>query len=1562
MKCTCDYCHFQSVGVAKEAVQFVDQTEAKKELLDFVYNAFRESHPQRRAEGLSENNIAIMLAEWGLGKTQLLKYLRTAINNSAGISTRLRDEYDIAFADSPALGQVTLESFVRDVELEDPEYGPRAQEHLTLMRERRGAAFRIDALSFYDEIGGEPNLLVPLFNIVLRRCQIDHRVTEETLADASRLILDRLGVDRLFVLFDELEALRTVETGALQFDRFFQSFAVRLKSVVDNSMPPDVSICLATIPSVWEALTRQFEELGALRSRAAFIELTPLSLEKAHQFILSRCRTAENSPFTDGTIHTLLEATGNNPRYLNRVCFDLQPILRNTATAQHRPVVEYLGGKATDRTEFTYDHQALLELKDACAEGLADLQIASELLNILTGELREYSPSQLRPYLGKAEVPKIEQGLNRLCSTRLRGLHSVTKLIRLDRSKALMAGKSLREQVRHLVAQHYLSESDVRIEKQRLLVHDLDYERQVVAPLEARSISGSPTEYYLPVDDEAGCEELTALWSLAEGPALEICRTLRSLALVPHNAPLYRLSMAARERIFPRQSPKEPPFEWVDEAFWRDAFAHVHDPSTPRQEKRRLLLNGLRLTGQSYGAKCSAVDDTAFLWLLEEPGRKNARYTEDRPLRALVQLVSDTKDLNTPEFRNRQLSTQADFLICVSSTHLPDRPKVIPTPEGRPEIEVIYQELSTREEFKFQLLSRLNEEATSRNWYQPAKMQAAQESIADNVYGRVVDIWLECAQGTGYLVQEWDMPHGVREDSLGRVLREIVTTIPDQPATFDDIMGRLRQLGMRESLEDELVHVLEDNGQLIRDNQDRLKIQLLPTQERIVALSDRVGRQHGESREDYAKRVAQYFWQGPRTELVRELTRHVLVVEELGYFDGYTDLDMVLHRIDEKLDKVKKKDRYEATIDQYAYAARRGQIGAKRAERLSRERDYFQEQYRLYDLDFQRIDQDRSLVIPRVVRHQLIDIEKRLQEIIATGEGPYEAGKKAVQQAQQMLETTHYDLVAGAEIKIKEHTESLANRNDDPLLKDVVAAHRDGVVADDEIKGQRSAHSLAKQLEERLNELKAERDSTQRAIDQYREHHQALMVQADRLSKQPGLRPRAEAQQNQLRRADPVTMFQIFKDALESSGLQPGEKKIRDALAGLDKIEAELADIGRLEQDLQRLSTIIEQFRNKEHLLTDLIEPSQMMLWRETYTLAFVAKEASKILEKVRTALEKLKTLQAEYRATQTEREMLDEKEQSVAKVGEEVESLRKEKELALRQAEERVGVQENPFEAGIGRAKEISPWAAQIAEGAETAFRAELQKDLLRTFKALSGQEFHELSERAATTLDQGFQVIEGIIELAGWLNDDTVRIQGYVGTDLEQDARRLLARRDDIAKRCSSLARLRQWTTLYDKLERLIEIGGGSTGTSGLVPDLERQVEELNERASIRADDRMSGVQRFVEALLAAKLLDVQRRQELLDRLNEVRQADYSYRETLLAVEQLNQQVSHAARSQLQAKGQSGGYDPDVALAIVQEIHTRQNLPIRQALSLDQTEGNTILWLIQQGVLDGQLHLMGG
>src|SRR6266540_401374 len=558
-KCPCPYCYFQSVGVAQEAV-------------DFIHSAFRQADPQRRQDGRSENTIAILLSEWGLGKTQLLKHLRTAINNSSGVSSLLRDEYDVAFQPGSRMGDLTLETLANEICREAPEDAEIIGQQIDILRDRRGVAFRIEALK----------------------------------------------VDRVFIFFDELEALRTIETVSFRFDRFFRDFAIRVKSLIDDNLPRDVSICLATVPSVWEALTRQFEELGALRSRAgaAFIELAPLDLERAHRFILSRCPSADSSPFTDGTIRTALEASGRNPRNLNQLCFELQPLVKEVPIAQHAAVLDKLRDIAAPLAGFTYDDRALHDFIDDATLHLDEGAHAAHILQVLAGGLSEYTPEDVCTILGETDVHRVEAVLDTLAARRLRGVHTVIKLYRLDRERVLMGHKSLSDQKKYLVAESFLQPSDVRIDRQRLLVHDLEYERELVAPLEVRYLDRRSPACFLPTIGNGGIEELCALWNLGEAPAQALARTLRVVAPTANSPLTYRLSLAARERVFPRQSPKEPPFEWVDEIYWRETFAVMHDPTRPSSEKYGALLQGLRLAGQAYGAQCIPIDDLAFLWVL----------------------------------------------------------------------------------------------------------------------------------------------------------------------------------------------------------------------------------------------------------------------------------------------------------------------------------------------------------------------------------------------------------------------------------------------------------------------------------------------------------------------------------------------------------------------------------------------------------------------------------------------------------------------------------------------------------------------------------------------------------------------------------------------------------------------------------------------------------------------------------------------------------------------------------------------------------------------------------
>lgn len=1567
MNCNCDYCYFQTVGMAKEIVDFADQKEAKKKALEFIFSAFREANPKRRQDGLSENTIAIMLGEWGLGKTQLLKYIRTAINNSSGVSQYLRDEYDIPYTEDGPLSKITFRSFVEDILKEDPNFESYVEDKLNLINEQKGVAFRIDALKFHDEIHGEHNLLIPLFNIVLRRCQIEHRITtEEDLRSATKLITDKLNVNRIFIFFDELEALKSLESETERFDIFFQNFATRIKGLLDNSSPPDVSVCIATIPSVWEALTRQFEELGALKSRASksFIRLSHLTLEKTHHFILSRCGDADNCPFSEGTIRTLLQASGKNPRCLNQLLFGLQPEVKNSSLLQHDIVLEYLENAAADRVSFNYDSQSLFELKDVASEIIDNSNMTLELLNVLTGGLREWAAPDLYRYLGKSKVGELEKELNTLCSINLRGIYTCVKLNRLDRAKALMQDKSLSDQKKHLLAQGYLSESDIRIERQTLLVHDLEYERGIISPLESRLLGKSEVWCFLPVNDESGLEELQSLWKLNHGPALQIYHTLRNIALISATVPYYRLSMAAREKIFPGQSPKEPPFEWVDETYWHEVFGYLYDPSTPKNDKRIQLVNGLRLAGRAYGAKCVAVDETSFLLIMDNPNIKNSQYFDAKPLRCLIQTANDFKDLKTPEFDNRLLSNKPDFLLCISTTHMSERPNTIPCEDGRPQIEVIYYELDSRMEFQLQLLSNLNEEASNYGWFISEKMKVAEETLGEDVYGETIDKWLKEAEKSGYLVKAWQMPYDTREDSLARVIRELISILPNLPATYEEILGLLRKFGVKDPLDQDLIDVCLQNGQLIRDAQDRLSLQVLPSQKAIIRISDRFPRGPGGLSKDYLCHISKYFWQGSRTNLNRDLERHLLVVEEIGYFDGHNDLDLLLQNIDEKLEKIRKKDKDGAYIDQYAYEVRRGQIGAKRAERLVREKDYFREQYRLHENEFHKIEKDINILIPRIIRHQLIEIEKRIQEIIATGEGPFLDGQKAVRHARGILESTHYGLIGeGSDIKIKDHMNELQDYLNHNLLKELISSHRDGIIADDEGRGLRSASSLTKELENEMEKLEKEKTEVRKSIDRYNQLQRNLMTKANELSKQPGLKEQIHLYINQLESADPKSIYPIFKKEFENVGLITGKKKVQDAIKELDSIANNLEKTATHAKDLGRLNTIIGLLNENKSLLSTFMEPSYVSIWGEKYEIKSVARKGTSINKEVESILLKAKNLQREFSATATQTGLLTEIVGQNEDLGKKIQELDQGAKKVIAALEKEICGEEQRFIDEMKEMAKKSEWHSKMTVVIDKLFRREMPRVFPEIIDETDITQFDDQKlEPILGLLRKCFWVVQGVTELGNWLSAKHIQFEDYQGTDLEDDVSQLIHEKNRIESISENITIDKNWDDLFKNLRGLLWRGEEGEASSAAVHQFNQKILEIKTLVKEKIDNHVKGTKNYIGALFSADLLEVSKRRNLLDDLDGLSTSDKPYIETIRALKGINQSVNENAKIQLKDKKFPDDHNPDTALTIVQEVYRQEGLPFSQAIRLDKgTNGRTILWLIREGVLNGKIQLGG-
>src|SRR6266545_4658371 len=1373
-KCPCPYCYFQSVGVAQEAVDFVGQVDAKRKALDFIHSAFRQADPQRRQDGRSENTIAILLSEWGLGKTQLLKHLRTAINNSSGVSSLLRDEYDVAFQPGSRMGDLTLETLANEICREAPEDAEIIGQQIDILRDRRGVAFRIDALKFHDRVLGESgNLLVPLFNMLLSRCKIRHKVTADNLSEATDLILEALKVDRVFIFFDELEALRTIETVSFRFDRFFRDFAIRVKSLIDDNLPRDVSICLATVPSVWEALTRQFEELGALRSRAgaAFIELAPLDLERAHRFILSRCPSADSSPFTDGTIRTALEASGRNPRNLNQLCFELQPLVKEVPIAQHAAMLDKLRDIAAPLAGFTYDDRALHDFIDDATLHLDEGAHAAHILQVLAGGLSEYTPEDVCTILGETDVHRVEAVLDTLAARRLRGVHTVIKLYRLDRERVLMGHKSLSDQKKYLVAESFLQPSDVRIDRQRLLVHDLEYERELVAPLEVRYLDRRSPACFLPTIGNGGIEELCALWNLGEAPAQALARTLRVVAPTANSPLTYRLSLAARERVFPRQSPKEPPFEWVDEIYWRETFAVMHDPTRPSSEKYGALLQGLRLAGQAYGAQCIPIDDLAFLWVLERPHDAVARYNDPKPMRALMHYINEVSDFETPAFRQRIEQSQATFVLAISTTHLTGRPYTLPVEQGRPQVEVVYRELDTRQEFKLQLLSRLSQEAGGASWHDSDKMAISREVLGTELFGNVVEMWMDAATETGYLLTSWSVPHDMRDDTLARAIREVCSTIPIQPVTFEGLARQLRLLGVRETPDEKLIDLLERSGQLVREAGDRLRLQLLPAQKRLIDLQARLPRHRGEETADYLRRICDLFWKQADVNPERELARHLVVVEELGCFDLAQDMDSLIQRIEQKLAAVTAEDEYRGTINEYSYNARVGQLGAKGADRLRREFDYFRGQYRLNEIAVLRDRIDPDQLTPSVVRHQMNEIELRLQEILATGEGHYRSGFDAVRRAKEKLEDAHSRLAGeSGDIRIADLVSELQTDRDDSWQR-VTMAHREGQI-DDERRGVRSAVAILGELEQKLLRLFERQAEAQQRVEQYKNLHAEVLSKAVNLSLYAGLQQQITPIIQKLeRRQAPPQMQQHFRAAFSQQGLDAGLQRIDAALQGLTEIIKELETKERHVNDLRVIGELIEQINRSEDTISGYLEPVSVIAWGKEYRPSFVENRARDLLKTAQGARKNLATLQTAYSGQPGEAIILNEAQTFADSLPEVLTQLQKLEQQVSSIVAAQIDVYEPRLRQIIDKTLDTEKWVKDTARQLEEQLRVQLDRRLTREFKSPSYELFEQALNTTTSWLQHRLDELKAVIQELLRFGEIDETLKGY-----EQTLRRLL------------------------------------------------------------------------------------------------------------------------------------------------------------------------------------------
>jgi len=1168
-KCNCEFCKFPITGAARDVSTFVNQVSAKRQILSFLKDSFEESDEKKKAKGYAENKIGILLGEWGLGKTQLLKYFRTAINNSAGVLNKLVGEIE---DDEKAnlLISLDLNSVLDELEEESPEFEADRSEYDFLFGKYKGIVFRIDATKFRNELNPGQNVLVTLWNLILCRCNVEGRIeTDDQIISMTKTILDKFEVDRIFILFDELEGLKGVESAGFEFDAFFQDFALQIKRVLDNEVTSDVSIILAVIPTVWEDLMRQFETLGALESRSVFIDLKRLDLKRAYQLILSRCGTLDNSPFSEGTVRTFLHASASNPRYFSRLCRYVQSDLKINQTNQYKYVLNHLKDLTeSSRKHYTYDQRGFDELLDGALIEYSEDKPHVELLGILTGEIREVSPYELRESFEVKNVALIQDALEDLCNKTITGIYPVSRVMKLDNKKILMSQAQINKQKQIIENVGWLDANDIQIETQRLKIYNMDYQKDILGVLATYKPETTNYEYYLPVSNSR-LDELRSLWRLEEPSIIALFKTLQVIGKT--NIQKYRLSHAAIERVYPWHRTKEPPFEWVPESFWHDAHAYLHDPRTHKEEMYELLMDGLMSVAMSMKASCNKLDRYTFRMELAADLIDHSSYDDDKSVSYLVTFVSDESEIDS-EFMKRQFAEQSiDFLVCISHIRLRQKHDRLEAKNGRPSIEVVYYELDSKTQFKLQLLAYLGQNALDQSWYMPDKLIEASKILSHDCLGNVIDLWIQKITENGYLIRDWELDEAsIKEPRRPlRAIRDVISILPSLPVSDEKFDVELKHSGLREKIDSTLFGLLKTNRQIIITPSGEIDFVLLPTQKRIIELIQKVKPSEDQKIEEFTVNIQKHFWRGRRSNIERELNRHITIVESLGYFDSDCDLDSLINKIKGNIDIVLAEED-DASIDQYAFQIRRakGDIGAKGAKRLQDELSYYEEHYERHRDEIRVLQKHPEWLKPRVIRRRLIEINRDVGEIIAVGKSPFEEGKRAVAKAQRELHSAHHSLASsGTDIKIRDHVIALKNHNSHPLLEEAKQAHKTGKIHDEK-KGLKSASDVLFKIEEELKKLYEEKNQVQTTIQSYRDDHQLLISKTKVLSEKRGVVERIAPISRQLKKLEPKEMRLRFKDKFEGEGLKQGLEEVQKAQQELISIKKETSKIEEFLEDL----------------------------------------------------------------------------------------------------------------------------------------------------------------------------------------------------------------------------------------------------------------------------------------------------------------------------------------------------------------------------------------------------------
>ncbi len=1158
-----DYlCRHDVVGTPRADQEIIGYSDVKEGLLRLIRDSFQRSKDPHFIANLS----AALIGDFGMGKSAIAHFFVNAINNN---------DYDLVL-----------------VNLQEDGVSQEELQHFDLeqMATYRGAAIRIDARAVADQLqpGQVTDYITPFFRKIGDEFGISRKLT--SVKDITEAILKEREATRLFIFIDEMEGLKETQYG-LNFDEFFARFTNDLRTLINGEGAYDIRNCitivLCTVPDVWEEFKRREDIAGGLLTREysePFV-LQRFDLVQSYRFVERSCWNWENSPFAERCIRTLHLAADGKPRLLTKLCKHVEGSLpagdgRSTENYDLAELTATALGKAVGaREQFTYAFD-LTSFRNIYE--YLDREYGSDharLFRLLVVQYGEYTDDNLAEALG-LKVMKVQEIIRDLSNEErpVLGLRLISKGHLFD--YATLATDKV---PRAMIDQNFMKSEDIDFSSatgEITIFGKLDYFKHILAQLTTETLEGEK-KIFVPFHKE----DLALLWNLPDEQAGSLGKGLRGCALQRADVH-YRISEAARSRIFPVASQADLPFLSKERYYQLRTAANNLSP----EDRKACLIGGVMKLLEYRGLEIQERTSAQRLDFEVDPGKLRELFhdfNDDLSLLGRVLVIDSAEAFGEEKLVEHLQGCAFGLLICTRNF---GDDRVLHLPRGdekygpfRPTIAIVIQ--STRLETNLLILSQVTQgDIAVEIEYQPTLDRLYRELGLESF----PQAWRDLGMQFGVCLKEWRMRHGTSKKEARETLSHLMRVTPSLPLSLEKAKNVTRkELGFPptalptwEGIDD-----LVDLGFVLRQGQ-RYDVVLSSTEAAILKIVEYLGidpTSYISTSEEIAEQIKHLLWNFTSSPKAKELYDYVELLREKGLLIHRTDQEVKqrAREFGRRCDEARAEDEYQSSVKQYCDTWSRTR--RKRSlDGINRSFAYLFKNY--HDL-LERAVRPEDARRVKFCASALFDAYDDLSELYQEGESLYKSVKKRLDEAGTRKRTTQDESKivvrnTDATLKIKGETNKTWQAIGE-ALDEMTRLHQDGTPDNERVA------ELAEEIKSKCEQLQETYQEMKTTFRELRSCHEEVHALAQRASQSP-YRDQVRQELQDVSEMDPEGQIPGLLNRYREYGRTAGGKGVQSYQIKLDSLAQTFKNFLAQQDKLQKLNELqqnMEQFisRIEEH-------------------------------------------------------------------------------------------------------------------------------------------------------------------------------------------------------------------------------------------------------------------------------------------------------------------------------------------------------------------------------------------